>query len=345
MGEESVKTVLVVGATGFLGPALVEEFAAAGFRVVCGVRNPEKAARQCDLSEVQCIRIDCNEDLAVATWLRRLRECNADVVVNNVGIANCFGDQSLENVNVRAPLALFEAVRLYRAEKLRAGAPLVTMPVVQISTTGVGWPDYEQFAYPLTKMMMEEALVTMDELDWIIVRPNVIFEPGRGHLLLEMIAAFPLVFYIGRAKIQPIHCRELAVGVVRLVQTAPANRHQVFDAAGPEALTWKEIFQQSKWSLNKPGGLFLPVHLKLAQLFTMMVQQLPDRLLCRMGIFSKMDPETMAMMTKGSVVDNRRWLRHTGVRSLSLSDTYKAYGQGAQVYEEFIRQLRDEHLT
>lgn len=345
MSDTETKTVLVVGATGFLGPALVEEFAVAGFRVICGVRSPDKAARQCGLPADQCIIIDCNEDLDVGTWLRRLRECAPDVVVNNVGIANCFGSQSLENVNVRAPLALFEAVRLYRTEKMLSGPPREYLPVVQISTTGVGWPDFERFAYPLTKMMMEEALAAMDELDWIIVRPNVIFEPGRGHLLLERIASFPLVFYIGRAHIQPIHCRELSVGVVRLVRNISASRHHVFTAAGPEALTWKEIFQQSKRALNKHWGIFLPAPLKLAQLFTMLVQHLPEGILRQLGIFAKMDPETMVMMTRGSEADNRQWLRYTGVRSLRLFESYDAYGQGPEVYGEFIRRLREEYLT
>lgn len=334
-----------MGSTGFLGPALVEEFVLAGFRVICGVRNLKKAGRQLALPHVEFIRVDLNRDLDPDIWLQRLRECSINGVVNNVGIANSFGGQSLENVNVRAPLALFEAIRTFCAENRRIYSTPVRLPVIQISTTGVHWPDCDRFAYPRTKKMTDEALVAMDDLDWIIVRPNVIYEPERGHLVLDEIAKIPLIFYIGHSKIQPIHCRELAIGIVRLMKSNPSTRHLVIEATGPDEMTWKEIFHATKMALGKPAGLYLPVPLRLAQLCTMLIQLLPDRILYRLGILSKMDPDTIRMMTKGSTADNRQWLHRTGVRSIRLFDTYRAYGRGPQVYEKFIRQLRKDHIS
>lgn len=103
MTEDPGENILVVGATGFLGPALVEELSMAGFTVTCGVRNLKKAARQLPFPGVQLLQVDFNTDLNPEIWLARLKEYDIDRVVNNVGIANCFGGQSLENVNVLAP--------------------------------------------------------------------------------------------------------------------------------------------------------------------------------------------------------------------------------------------------
>ncbi len=339
------KTVLVMGSTGFLGPALVEEFIDAGFRVICGVRNLKKAARQLALPHVEYLEVDLNRDLEPEIWLQRLRDLSINGVVNNVGIANSFGGQSLENVNVRAPLALFEAVRIFCEENRRICSTPVRLPIIQISTTGVNWPDCEQYDYPRTKKMTDEALSLMDDLDWIIVRPNVIYEPKRGHLILDEIAKIPLIFYVGHSEIQPIHCRELAIGIVRLMKPNSKALHCILDATGPDKLTWKEIFRQTKAALKKPAGLSLPAPLKLAQFVTLLIQQLPDKILYHLGILSKMDPDTIVMMTKGSTADNRQWLHHTGVRSIRLFDTYLAYGMGPKNYEKFIQELRADYLT
>ncbi len=343
MSSAPRKTILVMGSTGFLGPALVEEFVEAGFRVICGVRNLAKASRQLALPHVEYLQVDLNRDLDPRIWLRRLRDCSINGVVNNVGIANSFGGQSLENVNVRAPLALFEAVRLFCRENRRIGSTPIRLPIIQISTTGVNWPDCDRYDYPRTKKMTDQALAAMDDLDWLIVRPNVIYEPRRGHLVLDEIAKIPVIFYIGSSYIQPIHCRELAIGIVRLMQPQSKARHLILDAAGPDRMTWKEIFQQTKRALGRPAGLSLRVPLKPAQLVTMIIQQLPDRMLYRLGILSKMDPDTIVMMTKGSVADNRQWLLHTGVRATGLFEAYEAFGRGAAAYESFINRLRRLH--
>ena len=101
MSEEPRKRILVVGATGFVGPALVDEFSRAGYHVICGIRNLESASRQLNFPHVEFLQVDMNEDLNPNTWLDRLREYKVDGVVNNVGIANEFGDQSIEDVNVK----------------------------------------------------------------------------------------------------------------------------------------------------------------------------------------------------------------------------------------------------
>ena len=96
MTENKKENILVVGATGFLGPALVEELSLAGFRVICGVRNLEKAAMQLPFPDIRFLKVNLNTDLSPQLWLTRLQEHNIHRVINNVGIATSFGGQSLE---------------------------------------------------------------------------------------------------------------------------------------------------------------------------------------------------------------------------------------------------------
>jgi len=168
MSEESRKRILVVGATGFVGPARVDEFYRAGYHVICGVRNMESAAKQLNFPNVEFLKVDLNEDLNPNTWLDRLREYKIDGVVNNVGIANEFGDQSMEDVNVNAPLALFEAVTFYCQENLEANRQPQNVSVIQISTTGVDWSDCDAYRYPKSKKLIDESLLETKGLNFII---------------------------------------------------------------------------------------------------------------------------------------------------------------------------------
>ena len=338
MSANRMKTVLVCGATGFLGPALVEELVLAGFQVVCGVRDTKKAARQLPFAGIRFVRIDLNSDLEPEVWLARLRKYAVDLVVNNVGVANSFGGQSLENVNLFAPLALFRACQHH----FNSTEPQTAARIIQISTTGVDWPDCDDFAYPASKRILEQELGHLEDLPHIIIRPNVIYEPERGHLLLEQIARIPIIFHIGHAPIQPVHCREVAIGVARLAEKEmdALQPHLLLRATGPDAMTWKEVFATSAAALNRKHLLYCPVPLKLAQLFTFFIQQLPEIILYRLGILSKMDPQTIVMMTRGSTGSNREWLQATGLHSIRLADTYQHYGRGREAYTAFIDRVR-----
>lgn len=345
MTDRTEEKVLVVGATGFLGPALVEELALAGFQVICGVRNIKKAARQLDFPGVKFMEVDLNRDISPETWLSRLREHKVDRVVNNVGIANSFGGQSLENVNVLAPMAMFKATMRHLDDLEISLADGIIPRVIQISTTGVEWPDCSKFPYPASKLRVEEQLGRLAGLPHVIIRPNIIYEPERGHLLLEQIAKIPAVFYIGEALIQPIHCREVAIGVARLLTRKMQSKQATLRASGPEPMAWRQVFRASSDALGKTHICYCRVPLKLAQLATAIIQRLPKKILYRLGILSKMDPETMVMMTKGSTGSNRQWLNATGLQPIHLGETYRRYRKGADEYSDFIESIRKVNST
>jgi len=343
MTEDRQKRVLVVGATGFLGPALVEELCLAGFRVICGVRNLHKAAKELPYSGVELLQINLNTDLDPELWYSRLQDYAIDHVVNNVGIATSLGGQSLENVNVLAPIALFKAMQRHVAAKQVGAEQAAETAVIQISTTGADWEDCSSFPYPSSKLKVDEYLAGTEDLNHIIVRPNIIYEPGRGHLLLEQIARMPVNFYIGFARIQPVHCREVAIGVARLLQKPSSIPSRILRAAGPVVMTWEEVFEVSAKAIKKEYFCSCSVPLRVAQWVTMLIQFLPQNILQRMGILSKMDPQTIVMMTKGSTGDNRQWLQETEMTAINLEDCYLAYAKGGDAYSDFIDKIRGKY--
>lgn len=345
MTENTRENILVVGATGFLGPALVEELLLAGFQVTCGVRNLKKAASQLPFPEIGYLEVDLNTDLDPDIWLTRLQEHNIDRIINNVGIATSFGGQSLENVNVLAPLALFKAMQSYLQQQELPAQSTALPRIIQISTTGVDWPDCEEFSYPASKRKVDKHLSGLKELSSIIIRPNIIYEPERGHLLLEQIARMPINFFVGNAQIQPIHCREIAIGVARLLTKNRGMAKTVLRASGPIPMTWEEIFTTAAAALGRDFFCRCSVPLILAQFVTKLIQKLPTRVLIRLGILSKMDPETMVMMTKGSTGSNADWLAATNLQPIRLEECYRNYKEGDKTYRAFIECIRRSSST
>jgi nucleoside-diphosphate-sugar epimerase len=338
------KKILIVGATGFVGPALVDEFSRAGYSVICGVRNLARAAQQLPFTNVELMQVNLNEDLDPALWLDRLKKYQISGVINNVGIANAFGGQSLENVNVYAPLALFQAVCQYCRDNKKEQMHSQDVHVIQISTTGVNWPDCNEYEYPKTKKRIDEALFAIKNLSFTIVRPNIIYEPARGHLLLAQIARLPIIAYVGNAQIQPIHCRELAIGIVRLMEHPKKSRNKILQATGPEVLTWKQVFIKVTQALGRENCILFPVPLLFAKLFTNIIQRLPERYLYRLGILSKMDNDTVEMMTKGSIGTNSTWLKHTELKPVHVYDTYKQLAKSPEAYDAFVESIRTERI-
>lgn len=340
MTQNKKKKILLVGGTGFLGPVLAEELALAGFQLICGVRNLEKASRQIAFPGIKLLKVDMNKDLDPDVWLARLQEHDIDVVVNNVGIVNSFGDQSLENVNVLAPMALFKAMRHYHVSQ-RSKQKEDVLRVIQISTTGVDWPDCHKIPYPASKRKLDQQLCSLKDLPYIIVRPNVVYEPERGNLLLEQIAKIPIIFYVGTELIQPIHNREIAIGIARLLLKSDPIEESILYATGPVAMTWKQVFAMSSAALEKSQIAYCPVPLKAAQFVTMLIQKLPEKILYRFGILAKMDTDTMYMMTRGTTASNKAWLRATGLEPIRLEDTYREYKKGTKAYNAYIQSIRD----
>ncbi len=347
MNKNTLKKILIVGATGFVGPALVEEFSRAGYNVICGARNLTRAAQQLPFKNIEFMQVNLNEDLDPALWLQRLKKHKINGVINNVGIANAFGGQSLENVNVYAPLALFQAVCQYCREnkKDQLQAQSQNVHVIQISTTGVNWPDCDNYEYPRTKKQIDAALFAIKNLSFTIVRPNIIYEPARGHLLLAQIARLPVIAYVGNTDIQPIHCRELAIGIVRLMENPKKSRNKIIQATGPEVLTWKKVFLKVTRALGRENCIMLPVPLLIAKLFTNIIQNLPERYLYNLGILSKMDNETIEMMTKGSVGSNSDWLKHTCLEPIFVYDTYKNLVKSPEAYADYIESIRRKRIN
>ena len=219
--------VLLTGANGFIGKYLLAGLLEAGHRVVPAVRDPAAADRL--LPEPGSIAADLNRDIRPEDWLPRLS--GVDAVINCAGVLQGGRGQSIEAIHADAPIALFKACA-------RAGV----RRVIQISA--ISAEPEAGTAYAQTKRMADDFLKT-SALDWVILRPSLVYAEGAcgGTALFRALAALPFAVPLpgrGDGIFRPIHMDDLCTTVVTLLERPDIMRVTI-DPVGPDRLTLREI--------------------------------------------------------------------------------------------------------
>lgn len=234
------RTVLVIGAAGFLGGYMVAALRERGWRVVRGARarGGELAAdeRECDLQRL----------LTVESWLPLL--AGVDAVVNVAGILREEGGQTFATVHFDAPLALS-----------RACVEQDVRCFVQISALG----SKEDGEFVASKHRFDHALLELP-LRSVILRPSVVYAISGsygGTSLLRSLAAFPVASLLpgdGRWPIQPVAVQDLSDLAARALESEASGLYEV---GGPERMTLREYQQAWRQWLRIPGtrAIFTPV--------------------------------------------------------------------------------------
>lgn len=268
----SAGTVLLLGATGFIGERLRRALTQAAYEVVCGVRAGT-AVPGC-----RCIEIDYTCDHAIEDWRPRL--AGIDAVINAVGILREHGRLTFEALHVAAPTALFRACLEADVKK-----------IVHISALGADAQATSR--YHTSKRRGDDALAEL-ALPWIIVQPSLVFGEGGGSAaLFARLAALPLVPLPGdgRQRVQPIHVDDLAAAIVKLIATDAYDRRRVA-AVGPVPVTLRELLAEIRRAMGLGAAHFLPVPMPLVNAAARAGDRLPRVLL---------DSESLAMLIRGNV--------------------------------------------
>jgi uncharacterized protein YbjT (DUF2867 family) len=214
--------ILLTGATGTIGSALLRRLTGAGEPVRCLVRDPRRLGAQ--RVRVQIALGDLANPPSFRNALR-----GVDTVVH---LAAAIRDQphtSLEELNAMATLWLVRAAE-------RAGA----RRFVFFSAMGAGHHSRTRFFR--AKALAQQA-VASSPLETTIFRPSIVYAPGDPWLtLLERFSYLPAipVSGSGQALYQPIWAEDVADCVVAALM-ASGPRRRSFELAGPETLSYDDI--------------------------------------------------------------------------------------------------------
>jgi NADH dehydrogenase len=214
--------MLLTGATGTVGSALLRRLTAAGEPVRCLVRDPRRLGEQ--RVRVQIALGDLADPPSFRHALR-----GVDTVVH---LAAAIRDQhyaSIEELNAVATL------RLVRAAE-RAGVRRF------VFFSAMGARQHSRTRFFRAKALAQQA-VESAAFETAVFRPSIVYAPGDPWLtLLERFSYLPAipVSGSGRALYQPIWADDVADCVVAALM-AGGPRRRSFELAGPETLSYDEI--------------------------------------------------------------------------------------------------------
>jgi NADH dehydrogenase len=229
--------LLLTGATGRVGSALLRRLVADGNQVRCLVRDPRRLGAQ--RVRVQIALGDLTDPPSFRNALRG--------VSTVVHLAASIRDQprgSIEELNGIATWRMVEAAERAGTERF------VFFSVLDAST-------HHRARFFRAKALAEQA-VAEASVRSIVFASSIIYAPGDPWLtLLERLALLPAmpVSGRGRAVYQPIWAEDVADCVLAALGAADGEHHAHYELAGPETLSQNEIVHAVLRSLNRSRPL------------------------------------------------------------------------------------------
>ncbi len=219
-------SVLLTGATGFVGGYVARHLVERGHEVRALARRPASADGLRELG-VTRVRGDVSEDEPLDDAVD-----GCDVVIHLVGI-----------IRERPPAATFERVHTRGTMRLaEAAGNAGVRKFVHMSALGVR-PDGT--AYQRTKFEAEE-VVRRSRIPHVIFRPSIIVGLGGEfvNLLLRIMRYSPVTPVIGdgRYRLQPVDVEDVAAAFVQAAERDDL-KDQCFEIGGPHKLTYNRLLE------------------------------------------------------------------------------------------------------
>jgi UDP-glucose 4-epimerase len=255
-----VSRILVTGASGFVGRALVNEFAAQGESVRAAMRQPADVFPK----SVEVVAVS---DLTRPVEWRALLK-DVTTVIHLAGIAHSsteLAESVYDRVNRLATAELASAAhrgsirQLVFVSSIRAQTGPAAGQILRETDS-----PHPTDAYGRSKLAAEDA-VRASNVPFTILRPVLVYGSGvKGNMrrLLEVSRSpWPLPFGLFRQR-RSLLARQNLVGAIRFVTRSPQTAGETYIVADPSPLTLGEIIAAMRTGQGRsPGLLPIPVTL------------------------------------------------------------------------------------
>ena len=231
-----MSTILVTGASGFVGSYAVPALLAAGHRVVALVRTPDAGQlvlERLPAADRERVELRTGDVIQPATLGPAL--AGVDGVLHLVAIPRDRGDG--------------EALRLVNTEGTRAVVVAMGAAGVRrlVYMGAMGVQDDPSLHYASSKAKAE-ALVAASDLDWTILKPSLQFGPGDGffNIVADLVRMSPGIVPVpgdGESRFQAIAVTDVADIVARTFAD-DGTIGATLDLGGPRYWTYREITRE-----------------------------------------------------------------------------------------------------
>ncbi len=264
----TIKSVCVLGGTGFVGRHIVRLLCAQGVAVRVPTRSPDRLRQALASLPVAAVSADVHD----VTQLTNMFE-GVDAVINLVGILHEQGGQTFQRVHVELPRKVIEAARIAGVKRL------LHMSALNAAPDGPS-------AY-LRSKGEAEMLVQTGGLQATLFRPSVIFGAGDSFLTLfaklaKWMPVLPLA--CADAKFQPVWVENVAQVFVHSLNDA-ASIGQRYDLCGPQVYRLRELVMVAAACRGR-HPLIVPLPKSVAYLQASVMEWLPVKLMTRDNFYS-----------------------------------------------------------
>jgi len=241
-------TVVITGASGFVGGHVAARAIAAGHAVRCLVRATS------DVSALEPLGVELMEGDVTDLGSVEAAFAGAGAVIHAAGVLRSYDEAGFARVNSFGARVVAEASctcgvgRLVHVSSLAARGP-----------SGRPAPVSD---YGRSKLAGERAILAVaDRVEVVVTRPTMVYGPGNRDLLpcfqMAREGLRPVLGAGGR--LSAVHVGDLAAGLVGLIDP-PLESGSVFEVSDGHDYSWDELVESIARSVDRPGrAVHLPV--------------------------------------------------------------------------------------
>jgi NADH dehydrogenase len=245
-----MKKIIVTGSNGFIGRFLVDYLSASGkYVVVALVRN----------GGIPGFNLNKNVEVKSADLTNKdslLKAIDEGSIVVNLA-ANPYDPKLSYEVNVKGTQNLIDICKIKNVNKIIQ----ISSQAVKIKSKGV---------YAKTKLE-SELLIKNSGLDWIILRPSLVYGPGEKGLfnkIKNLVQTIPFVpvFGNGESKLNPLYIGDFCKAV-ELVIDDKKGINLTFDLGSNKSISYNELYKGVLKSVNKNNVKILNIPIWMGLFF------------------------------------------------------------------------------
>ena len=248
-----MKTVLVTGATGFLGKYVIEELAEHGYQVRAFGRN-SKVGRSLENSSVSFFKGDLTKADDV------LEACKGmDLVVHAGALSTIWGAwEDFYHANVLGTKYVLEACRQTGIQRLVyvSSPSIYAAPKDQLAIKESDAPEENNLNnYIRSKLASEKLFKNYPDVPSIILRPRGLFGIGDTSILPRVInlsqkLGIPLIG--DGCQLMDMTCVENVALAIRLAIEAPEAKGDIYNITNGEPRAFRDLLEESLTGLDYP---------------------------------------------------------------------------------------------
>jgi uncharacterized protein YbjT (DUF2867 family) len=216
--------ILVTGGTGFVGSHLVKRLASERIQTRCLVRKTSDTQKLKELG----IEVAYGDVLDKESLKKAVED--VETMIHLVGIIVEKKGATFEIIHTQGTRNLVDASKAAGVRRF-------------IYISALGSRENARSRYHKTKWEAEQAVIN-SRMEYVIFRPSIMIGKGGEFItMLTKIVCWALIIPIvdGESKVQPIYVENTVDCIIKSL-TDPKTTNRIFEIAGPDQITYKELF-------------------------------------------------------------------------------------------------------